>query len=62
MRVLSASLATLVAAGPCLAAFAPAQAEPAAALRVLEDGALPMPALALRIERWIASVEARSAR
>jgi hypothetical protein len=38
-QLLSASLATRVAAGPCLAAFAPAQADPAAGLRALARSA-----------------------
>ena len=37
MRVLSASVATLIAAGPCLAAFAPAPSDPAAGLSALAD-------------------------
>jgi len=45
MRSLSASLASLIAAGTCVAAVAPTQADPAAALRVLAD------------EYWAAYVE-----
>ena len=37
MRVLSALLASLIAAGTCVAQVAPAPADPAAALRALAD-------------------------